>query len=222
MRRDDAIRLLKAAEPELRARGVCSLAVFGSTARGEARSDSDVDLLIELEEGRRITLFDLSEIKFYASDALGTQADVAIRKIFAPAIARASKKMRCWFSDATASHRDRTAGDIATSIGKIDTSSKARTLRTSDGRAGTRCSGSQSRDHLRSESTHWRGIEGPNAGGAMAQSRRHGQLAASRLRKDRRQNPLGHDRRGIARDCCCHEALAQDHASTATLKMDQD
>lgn len=80
MRRDDAIRLLKQAEPQLRARGVCSLAVFGSTARGEATSKSDVDLLVELEEGRRITLFDLSEIKFFASDTLGAQADVAIRK----------------------------------------------------------------------------------------------------------------------------------------------
>ena len=84
MRRDDAIRLLKQAEPGLRARGVRSLAVFGSTARGEAKQQSDVDLLVELEENRRITLFDLSEIKFFASDVLGQQADIAIRKSLRP------------------------------------------------------------------------------------------------------------------------------------------
>jgi hypothetical protein len=84
MRRDDAIRLLKQAEPELRARGVRSLALFGSTARGEAGPDSDVDLLVELDESRRITLFDLSEIKFFASDVLGMPADVAIRKSLRP------------------------------------------------------------------------------------------------------------------------------------------
>ena len=85
MRRDDAIRILKQAEPELRARGVRSLALFGSTARGEAGQDSDVDLLIELEEGRRITLFDLSGIKFLASDVLGHPADISIRGDLRPA-----------------------------------------------------------------------------------------------------------------------------------------
>lgn len=79
MRRDDAIRLLKQAEPELRARGVRSLALFGSTARGDAGQDSDVDLLIEIDESRRITLLDLSEIKFLASDVLGQPADICIR-----------------------------------------------------------------------------------------------------------------------------------------------
>jgi uncharacterized protein len=85
MRRDDAIRLLKQAEPELRARGVISLALFGSTARDEAGPDSDVDVLVELDEGRRVTLFDLSEIKFYATDVLGHPADIAIRKSIRPA-----------------------------------------------------------------------------------------------------------------------------------------
>ena len=84
MTRDDAIRLLKQVEPELRARGVMSLALFGSTARGEARNDSDVDLLVELDDNRRMTLFDLSEIKFFASDVLGQQADIAVRKNLRP------------------------------------------------------------------------------------------------------------------------------------------
>jgi uncharacterized protein len=84
MRRDDAIRLLKQAEPELRARGVISLALFGSTARGDTHPESDVDLLVELDEARRFTLFDLSEIKFFATDVLGKQADVAVRKSIRP------------------------------------------------------------------------------------------------------------------------------------------
>ncbi|MBS0277054.1 MAG: nucleotidyltransferase domain-containing protein [Proteobacteria bacterium] len=42
MPRDDAVRLWEQAEPELRARGVTSLALFGSTARGKATQDSDV------------------------------------------------------------------------------------------------------------------------------------------------------------------------------------
>jgi predicted nucleotidyltransferase len=76
--------LLKQHEPEFRALGVRGLAVFGSTARNEATAVSDVDLLVELDESRRITLFGLSEIKFFASDVLGERADLAIRDCLRP------------------------------------------------------------------------------------------------------------------------------------------
>ena len=37
-----------------RRRGITSVQVFGSVARGDARPDSDVDFLVEVEEGRSI------------------------------------------------------------------------------------------------------------------------------------------------------------------------
>ena len=45
--RDNTIQRLLAAETEIRQFGVRRLALFGSVARGEARPDSDVDLLVE-------------------------------------------------------------------------------------------------------------------------------------------------------------------------------
>lgn len=39
--------------PQLRQLGVSRLALFGSYARGEATPDSDVDLLVEFEPGRK-------------------------------------------------------------------------------------------------------------------------------------------------------------------------
>ena len=39
--------------PQLRQLGVSRLALFGSYARGEATLDSDVDLLVEFEPGRK-------------------------------------------------------------------------------------------------------------------------------------------------------------------------
>lgn len=74
----EAIARLKRGESELRAKGVRSLGLFGSTARGEAGADSDVDVLVELEKGHHITLLDLSDIKFCISDLLGARVDVAI------------------------------------------------------------------------------------------------------------------------------------------------
>ena len=46
---DQAIARLRAAEDEIRALGVRRLALFGSVLRGEARPDSDVDLLVEFD-----------------------------------------------------------------------------------------------------------------------------------------------------------------------------
>ena len=53
MRSDDIIARLRAHEQELRAAGVTGLALFGSAARGEARADSDVDVVVRLTDEAR-------------------------------------------------------------------------------------------------------------------------------------------------------------------------
>jgi hypothetical protein len=47
MRRDDVIARLKETEPALRAFGVAALYLFGSHARDEADSESDVDVFVD-------------------------------------------------------------------------------------------------------------------------------------------------------------------------------
>jgi uncharacterized protein len=84
MQREDAMRLLKEAEPELRARGVRSLALFGSTARGEAGPDSDVDVLVELDSSKQTTLVDLSGMRLLIEDRLGCRTDLAVRNSLRP------------------------------------------------------------------------------------------------------------------------------------------
>jgi hypothetical protein len=54
--------------------GVKKAAVFGSYARGEQKKKSDIDLLVEMEDGR--TLFDLGGLKMDLEDLLGKKVDL--------------------------------------------------------------------------------------------------------------------------------------------------
>ncbi len=56
------------------AHGAHSLQVFGSVARGTARPDSDVDLLVEFEPGRSV--LDLCGLIADLEDTLGRTVDV--------------------------------------------------------------------------------------------------------------------------------------------------
>ena len=60
--------------PVLRKHGVRRAWIFGSIARGEARPESDLDLLVEFEEGR--SLLDLVDLRLVLEDLLGREADV--------------------------------------------------------------------------------------------------------------------------------------------------
>lgn len=51
--REQAIERLVASEPDIRALGVQRLALFGSVARGQARSNGDVDLLVQFCPGAK-------------------------------------------------------------------------------------------------------------------------------------------------------------------------
>lgn len=69
-------------EAPMRHHGVVHAGVFGSVARGDDRSGSDVDFLVEFERGR--SLLDLVELRNELRDALGQDVDVATRNSLHP------------------------------------------------------------------------------------------------------------------------------------------
>lgn len=71
---------LKALEKPLRERGLTGLALFGSTARGTSRVDSDVDVLIDIAPDASFSLIDLVSVKHFLEDSLGRKVDVVIRE----------------------------------------------------------------------------------------------------------------------------------------------
>jgi len=76
--------------PESRERfGVVSLALFGSYVRGQAGAESDLDVLVELDE-RPFSLLQFVELEQWLSDRLGVRVDLveksALKEEFSPFI----------------------------------------------------------------------------------------------------------------------------------------
>ncbi len=76
MNREAVIAALRAHEPKLKAAGISRLSLFGSTARGAARPDSDIDLLATFDEARPLSLLDVIRIENQLADLLGQSVDL--------------------------------------------------------------------------------------------------------------------------------------------------
>ncbi|HTX90273.1 MAG TPA: nucleotidyltransferase family protein [Anaerolineales bacterium] len=76
--------LLKRHQAELHQRGVKSLAVFGSLARGEATPASDIDVLVEFD--RPVGLFEFIRLKMYLEELTGRQVDLVTPDALRPAM----------------------------------------------------------------------------------------------------------------------------------------
>ena len=75
MRRDEVVRILREHREELgRKFGVQSLILFGSVARDQARSTSDVDLLVEFN--RPTGYFGLVRLQLFLEQLLGCTVDL--------------------------------------------------------------------------------------------------------------------------------------------------
>jgi predicted nucleotidyltransferase len=80
---ESIIATLRAHEPQLRAAGVRSLSLFGSAARGDFRSGSDIDLAVEIDSSAHLGL------RFFAlqrrlTELLGEPVDLLAEPIENP------------------------------------------------------------------------------------------------------------------------------------------
>lgn len=91
MTRDELLALLARHKPVLAERfGVTKLALFGSFARGTARDDSDVDVLVRFDGPPTSNQY--FGVQFYLEDLLGRAVDVvsetALRERLRPYVER--------------------------------------------------------------------------------------------------------------------------------------
>ena len=76
MKREFVLEILKQNREQIIALGIRNLHLFGSVARGESHSQSDVDLLAELTPP--LTYDRYIQAKFYLEDLLGCLVDLVL------------------------------------------------------------------------------------------------------------------------------------------------
>lgn len=74
MDRDVIFQTLQNAKPELSRRGVQSIAVFGSIARGGFSADSDLDILVEF--AKPVGLFEFVRLKLFLEQITHRRVDL--------------------------------------------------------------------------------------------------------------------------------------------------
>jgi predicted nucleotidyltransferase len=84
MKLEQALITLRNAEPALRAKGIVHAGIFGSTARGDARAESDVDILIDFDPSARITVYDYVAVKDDIAKLFERPVDVIDRRGLKP------------------------------------------------------------------------------------------------------------------------------------------
>ncbi len=88
MRRKDAIAKLHGCASAVAARGATALYLYGSTARDDSRSESDLDLFIDYDPDGRFNAFDLVGLKLFLEERIGVPVDITTRDGLHPALRR--------------------------------------------------------------------------------------------------------------------------------------
>lgn len=92
MDREDILARLRENEAALRALGVAHAALFGSRARGDARADSDTDIMVEIDPAAPVGVWEYVGIKDFIAGLFEGPVDVVDRDGLRPWIGPAATR----------------------------------------------------------------------------------------------------------------------------------
>ena len=83
--KEEVFALLRGNGPQLRQLGGRRFGLFGSVARGEQDSRSDIDMLVEFEAGQK-TFDNFMRLSFFLEDLFGRRVDLVTPEALSPHI----------------------------------------------------------------------------------------------------------------------------------------
>jgi uncharacterized protein len=83
--KEDVFQVIRQNQSAIRALGAKRVGLFGSFVRGEQHVDSDVDLLVEFEEGQK-TFDHFIQLSFLLEDLLGRRVELVTPDALSPYI----------------------------------------------------------------------------------------------------------------------------------------
>jgi len=83
--REEILQVIRRNQAPIRALGARRVGLFGSFVRGEQRADSDVDLLVEFEQGQR-TFDHFIQLSFLLEELLGRTVELVTPEALSPHI----------------------------------------------------------------------------------------------------------------------------------------
>jgi predicted nucleotidyltransferase len=83
--RDELLTRLRRLRPRLEQDGVTHMALFGSRARGDHRPDSDIDLIIEVDDSSPFSMLKVVGVGNVVADDIGLPANIFMRRSLDPA-----------------------------------------------------------------------------------------------------------------------------------------
>ncbi len=78
--RDILLIRLEQLKPQLELNGVKHLELFGSRSRMDNRTDSDIDLVVEVDDGAPFSMLDLVGVGHVVEDNLGLPANIFMKR----------------------------------------------------------------------------------------------------------------------------------------------
>lgn len=88
MDKEQVLSILREHQAELQEAGILHLRLFGSVARGDNRPDSDVDLMADFDQSRRLSLFDVVGMEQRLSDLLHSEVQLSEAVTMRPVVKR--------------------------------------------------------------------------------------------------------------------------------------
>ncbi len=76
---DKILQIINENQESIKKFGVKNIGLFGSYAKNKQKKESDIDLLVEFEKGKK-TFDNYMDLKFYLEDLFGCNVDLVIKE----------------------------------------------------------------------------------------------------------------------------------------------